>query len=474
MLQEPGVKLIAVDFYATWCVPCNKAIPKWKELQEKYRGKGLRLVVISVRSEGSCAMPDWTPDKVVCDYDGDIADRWHANELPQAFLWSWQGNLLVAHGDESKVEKAVEYYFQNIPRIAIEEPKTINRKPLTSEVSTYLKKLLANELKRASKVEIVADDSEMKRIRELRKKSHEMNYDESLKCKLGEDVSANSRLAVTVTDKRLVLEIYSLEKGCLTASATAPFIGANVEGVVQEASYNLIKALLGTVALPDANKRDYAEEIAQKEEEKKELEALLRSEEEQKRQEEEKRMEKERRKKEEESRMMAERERKQKEEETRLRAEREAQEKEKEKRRKEEEAEKIRLAEEKERWQQTVIPEDIEKKRESPRDEISYGYTRPYLWWGVGFMAAGVLATGTAVGLDVTARDKFDGYQVSADEKERKEGISLSTAAFSLYGVGGAMAITGLVLALITKEDKPPLTVAFDDKNIIIGYTFNF
>jgi len=32
MLRRPGVKLVAVDFYATWCSPCNAAIPDQRQL----------------------------------------------------------------------------------------------------------------------------------------------------------------------------------------------------------------------------------------------------------------------------------------------------------------------------------------------------------------------------------------------------------------------------------------------------------
>ena len=242
-LRKPGVKLVAVDFYATWCEPCNAAIPKWKKLQEKYGDKGFKLIVVSVQSEGSCSQPpQWNPDKIVCDYDGDIADAWHANDLPQAFLWSWQGNLLVAHGTVDNVAAAVENYFKKIPRVYIEEGNDGN-----------IYKMVRSELIKNSKIEVVASDDERKALAELRKKSANLNYDQKLQCKLGEEVSANSRLVIS-TQKRgkknaLVLELFSVEKGCLTASGTATLRG-NPEQEVAEAVYNLLKNLLGDVKMP--------------------------------------------------------------------------------------------------------------------------------------------------------------------------------------------------------------------------------
>ena len=247
-LRKPGVKLVAVDFYATWCEPCKAAIPKWKKLQEKYGDKGLKLIVVSVQSEGSCSQPpQWNPDKIVCDYEGDIANAWHANNLPQAFLWSWQGNLLVAHGGVDNVAEAIEKYFKNIPRVLVEEGK---------DKDIY--KMVRSELIKNSKIEVVASDEERKALAELRKKSNNLNYDAKLRCKLGEEVSANSRLMIS-TQKRgqketLVLELFSVEKGCLTASGTATMRG-NTETEVAEAVYNLLKNLLGDFKMPGEDRK---------------------------------------------------------------------------------------------------------------------------------------------------------------------------------------------------------------------------
>ena len=246
-LKKPGVKLVAVDFYATWCKPCNEAIPKWKKLQEKYGDKGLKLIVVSVQSEGSCSQPpQWNPDKIVCDYDGDIAEAWHASDLPQAFLWSWQGNLLVANGGVDNVVAAVEQYFKKIPRVLVEEGADKN-----------IYKMVRSKLRAKSKIEIVASDEERKALAELRKKSSNMNYDTKLQCKLGEEISANSRLVISKQKRgkkdALVLELFSVERGCLTASGTAPMRG-NIETEVEEAVYNLLKNLLGSVSMPDEGK----------------------------------------------------------------------------------------------------------------------------------------------------------------------------------------------------------------------------
>ena len=39
-LERPGVQMVVVDVYATWCEPCMKAMPRWRKLREAYRDRG--------------------------------------------------------------------------------------------------------------------------------------------------------------------------------------------------------------------------------------------------------------------------------------------------------------------------------------------------------------------------------------------------------------------------------------------------
>ncbi|WP_394794998.1 redoxin domain-containing protein [Armatimonas sp.] len=54
-LESPALrgKLMLVDFWATWCVPCVKAMPELQKLQAKYAGKGFTVIGISLDGEGA-------------------------------------------------------------------------------------------------------------------------------------------------------------------------------------------------------------------------------------------------------------------------------------------------------------------------------------------------------------------------------------------------------------------------------------
>lgn len=123
-------KVILVDCWATWCVPCIKAFPKTVELSERYRKDGLAVVSLSFDTLKN----GQAPPKVVeflqekkADFDNlisrhdigdDGADVFKIDEgaLPHFKLYGRDGRLLktFASGDDAKtfthedIEQAVK------------------------------------------------------------------------------------------------------------------------------------------------------------------------------------------------------------------------------------------------------------------------------------------------------------------------------------------------------------------------------
>lgn len=219
-LRRPGVKLLAVEFYATWCKPCMAAVPRWKALHERYRKDGLRLVVIATQDpQGGCVNPGWNPDEIVCDDDGQLAARLGAASLPSAFLWSWQGELLVRQGHVDSVESKIVDWLGTTPRVDVVVEKVVGGTGLSKQA---LSDLVRARLRDADKLTVVATAAERKQLDAVRRKSFDQRYDDKSRCEIGMELSPSSLLQVSVTGKRrklLRLGLLSLERGCLVASA---------------------------------------------------------------------------------------------------------------------------------------------------------------------------------------------------------------------------------------------------------------
>ncbi len=91
-LDEPGVRVVAVEVYSETCKPCMEAVPRWEALRKKYASRGLRLVVINIDdydSDTQCKKLPWRPDLLKCS--PELAEQLGVQSVPQAFVWSWQG-----------------------------------------------------------------------------------------------------------------------------------------------------------------------------------------------------------------------------------------------------------------------------------------------------------------------------------------------------------------------------------------------
>lgn len=94
-------KVIYLDFWASWCVPCRHSFPWLNAMQAKYAAQGLVVVGVNVdpdRADADRFLTQYPAAfTLVMDPDGVLAEQWKLQGMPSAVLLSPDGRELHRH-----------------------------------------------------------------------------------------------------------------------------------------------------------------------------------------------------------------------------------------------------------------------------------------------------------------------------------------------------------------------------------------
>lgn len=92
-------KVIYIDLWASWCIPCREEIPSFKKLYSKYKDNGkiafIGIAVSDGEKEWRKAIAEDKPDWLqLYDKDGVVSKSYVANSIPKYILIDKNGNIV--------------------------------------------------------------------------------------------------------------------------------------------------------------------------------------------------------------------------------------------------------------------------------------------------------------------------------------------------------------------------------------------
>jgi len=117
-------KIVIVDFWASWCVPCRRSFPWMNEMQSRYEADGLIVIGVNVdrKSEDAAAFLAKYPAnfEVIYDPAGALAEEYGVEVMPSTYVLDRNGELLERHLG-FKVRRQSEYEAVIKAALALED-----------------------------------------------------------------------------------------------------------------------------------------------------------------------------------------------------------------------------------------------------------------------------------------------------------------------------------------------------------------
>lgn len=94
-------KVVVLDFWASWCVPCRRSFPWMNEMQQKYGDEGLVIVAVNLDNEALDAakfLQAYPAEfKIAYDPERNLARDYGVEAMPSSFLIDRDGTVIERH-----------------------------------------------------------------------------------------------------------------------------------------------------------------------------------------------------------------------------------------------------------------------------------------------------------------------------------------------------------------------------------------
>ncbi len=110
-------KVVLIDFWASWCVPCRQSFPWLRALHDRYPARTFEIVAINLDKDRDAAdrfLEEFpAPFAVAFDPAGKTAESFKVKAMPSSFVVGPAGTILYAHtGFDLRKTKGIETIIQ--------------------------------------------------------------------------------------------------------------------------------------------------------------------------------------------------------------------------------------------------------------------------------------------------------------------------------------------------------------------------
>ena len=117
--ENTGQGPIVINFWATWCVPCNEELKQMKKIYKKYEDKDVQFLAISVDDPktvgrvNSFVKSRKYPYTILLDTNNEVMNLYQTKVPPYTVIIDKDGQVVYTHvgyrmGDEKQIDEKLQ------------------------------------------------------------------------------------------------------------------------------------------------------------------------------------------------------------------------------------------------------------------------------------------------------------------------------------------------------------------------------